>query len=420
MRRTIVCAILIAICMHGCLATPNYKETIVSKIAFGSCNMHDKPQPVWDGIVAYKPDVWIWAGDVVYADTMVLPFYWIASPEKEIRSRYETQKERPEYKRLLEICDNVLGVWDDHDFGKNNGGKEFPGKRIVQDIFLDFLGEPKDSPRRRQEGIYSSWTYGPKDKRVKIILLDSRYFRDEPSYTNIEHIDMLGSAQWEWLEKEMKESDAKVNLIVSGIQVLPHDKPVEEKWANFPTSRDRLFRLIADSKAKGVVFLSGDVHYAEILGTNHTDNGYPLYEITSSGMTHTCYTQVPLQQCRRAFDMFMRSEYQVTDFYEFFNFGSVDIDWNSDPVTIDLNVRSANGTIVLRQHLTLKDLEYQEEFAKKHSRKDEEKLPAWMNWTVEMYRNLLLLILGILAVSIVLIRRCRPTATKTKSKKKTQ
>jgi alkaline phosphatase D len=62
----------------------------------------------------------------------------------------------------------VIGTWDDHDFGLNDAGKELEGKQTSQKLMLDFLDEPLDSPRRRQEGVYTSYTYGPAGKQIKV------------------------------------------------------------------------------------------------------------------------------------------------------------------------------------------------------------------------------------------------------------
>ena len=71
----------------------------------------------------------------------------------------------------------LLAIWDDHDYGKNDAGGEFPAKAGSQEVFLDFLNEPKDSIRRKTPGIYDCVTIGPIGKRVQFILLDTRYFR---------------------------------------------------------------------------------------------------------------------------------------------------------------------------------------------------------------------------------------------------
>ena len=50
----------------------------------------------------------------------------------------------------------MIGVWDDHDYGTNDGDKTFKRKFVTRDIFLDFIGEPKDSERRmeKETGIF--------------------------------------------------------------------------------------------------------------------------------------------------------------------------------------------------------------------------------------------------------------------------
>jgi hypothetical protein len=89
--------------------------------------------------------------------------------------------------------------------------------------------------------VYGAYTFGPAGKRVKVILLDVRYNRDDPT---VPDRDILGEEQWQWFERELRESDAQINFVGSGIQVLPRDKPVQEKWANFPRSLARLEKTL--------------------------------------------------------------------------------------------------------------------------------------------------------------------------------
>jgi alkaline phosphatase D len=79
-----------------------------------------------------------------------------------------------------------------------------------------------------------------------VILLDVRFNRDDPAAIDR---DILGEEQWKWFEQELRESDAQINIIGSGIQVLPRDKPIQEKWANFPRSLARLQTTLAQSYA---------------------------------------------------------------------------------------------------------------------------------------------------------------------------
>jgi alkaline phosphatase D len=242
------------------------------KIAFGSCNEVRFAQPLWESILSLQGDMWIWLGDSIYADTEDIG---------QMRALYETQARQPEYAKLA-AATRVVGTWDDHDYGVNDGGRSYPRRAESQQAYLDFVGEPTDSARRRQDGIYTSYTLGTGPQSVKVILLDERYHRDEPGPDG----DVLGEAQWAWLEGQLRDSPSSVHLLGSGTQVIPEDHHFE-KWANFPKARARLFRLLADTRARGVMVLSGDRHMAEISRIDAPPLRYPLWEITSSGLTHS-------------------------------------------------------------------------------------------------------------------------------------
>ncbi len=64
---------------------------------------------------------------------------------------------------LVRNC-RIIGTWDDNDYGMKN-----------QELFLDFLGEPKDNPRCKQRGIYVSYLFGEPGKQTKVVLLDEHY-----------------------------------------------------------------------------------------------------------------------------------------------------------------------------------------------------------------------------------------------------
>ncbi|KAJ6773321.1 CALCINEURIN-LIKE METALLO-PHOSPHOESTERASE SUPERFAMILY PROTEIN [Salix purpurea] len=321
-------------------------EPLVTRIAFGSCANQSDPQPIWNAIIEFDPQVFIWLGDNVYGDVK-RPFKlfgkertvgpwknaprFIPSPPKELESRYQKAKSNPGYSRLRHTT-QVVGTWDDHDYGLNDAGKEFGGKITNQKLLLDFLDEPQDSPRRKQEGVYTSYMFGPVGRQIKVILLDTRYHRDPLRSDG----SVLGSSQWTWLEKELNGPKSAITIIGSSVQVISNLSATTsplfslESWGRFPKERNRLFKLIADTKREGVFFISGDVHFGEI-SRYDCSIGYP-FDSEICGMADTNDNESDQQKCR-----FRSCTYGQP------NFGAIEIVWSTTPVTLKLEVRDIKG-----------------------------------------------------------------------------
>ncbi len=259
-------------------------DTNAVTIAFGSCAHTYDSLPIFTAVAAHQPALWVWLGDIMYGDSHDMGV---------LAEKYRLQKEKPEY-RALRSTAKVIGIWDDHDYGVNDGGKYYTMKDESKELLLDFLDVPADDPVRGHQGVYSAHDYPFGDHLLKVILLDTRYFRDTLApdlgstnrYLPNEEGDILGEEQWQWLANELKTSKADFHLIGSGIQVIAEEQGYE-KWANFPRARQRLFALLAETKPKPVLFISGDRHIAEVSKITIPGLDYPLYDFTSSGLTHT-------------------------------------------------------------------------------------------------------------------------------------
>ncbi len=318
-------------------------STVRSRIVFGSCVHQDKPQPVWDTVVGMKPDLFIFAGDNIYGDTKDMDV---------LRAKYKKLGDDPGYQKLLKTCP-IVATWDDHDYGVNDGGADYPKREESQQIFLDFFGFPKNDPLRTQKGIYHANIYGPSEKNVQVILLDTRYHRSalrkKPKAianegpweaTFDKKTTILGEEQWKWLAGELKKP-AKLRLLVSSIQVAAQDHGWE-KWMNFPHERERLFKLLQDTKAEGVVVLSGDRHHAE-LSVMDPGLSYPLFDLTSSG----------LNQGSKKWRFPETNPYRLSSMYHGNNFGAVLIDWNQPDPVIRMQIRDEAGEVSLQEKINL-------------------------------------------------------------------
>lgn len=254
------------------------------RISFGSCNRHDLEQPLWDDIVFQKPDAWIWLGDIIYGDSENMDI---------IQEKYEVQASHVWYKKLV-VSSQVFGIWDDHDYGKNNAGKEYTKKKETRDLLFNFLDVPAANIAWQREGAYQSYLIEDQDITVKLILLDCRYFRDKNKFEG--NGDILGESQWKWLESELSKNEADIHLIANGIQIIPEDHKYE-KWANFPESRSRLFTLLESTQVNKPILMSGDRHISELSAVNLENYDHPVYDITSSGLTHP-WTSFPGEKNR--------------------------------------------------------------------------------------------------------------------------
>ncbi|RNI26888.1 alkaline phosphatase D family protein [Rufibacter latericius] len=304
-------------------------QTPLSVIALGSCNSQDREQPLWREILKNQPQLWVWLGDNIYGDT---------DDMQVLRAKYEKQLQNEGYQKLVETVP-VIGVWDDHDYGRNNAGKEYKHKGQSAQLFWDFMGEPLQSLRRKQKGVYSAHTFGPAGKQVKVILLDVRSQRDslrgkEPNYQPNLKGDILGETQWRWLEKELQTSKAQFHLIGSGLQIIANDHGFE-RWGNFPKSRQRLFNLIAKTKAANVILLSGDRHFAELSKITWPGVPYPIYDFTTSGLTH--YWKGGLVN--------EPNQHRVGEMHDKLNFAVMRFHWDQTPAVVDFEIRGRDNEL---------------------------------------------------------------------------
>lgn len=342
-RRTLIKAGIAATSLAAVPALALPRDKALTRIAFGSCAHQDKEQPIWERVNAWAPELFVFLGDNIYGDTEDMAV---------MRAKYARLAAKPGF-QALRAATPCIATWDDHDFGVNDGGSEYPKKAESKALFLDFWGEPGDGFRRSHEGIYTSYFFGPKGRRVQVILPDNRTFRTPLTGLSVEPADrgqyfvnpdpkatMLGATQWEWLEAELHKP-ADLRIFASSTQVLA-DAPGYEAWINFQADHQRLLDLIDFAEVENLIVISGDTHYAEL---SRLADGvpYPLYDLTSSGLTEVWnvfgpnrnrIAQAPLQP----------------------NFGRITIDWSAPEPAVLLEVQMLDGQVAISRRVALAEL----------------------------------------------------------------
>jgi alkaline phosphatase D len=320
-----------------------------SRICFGSCGHQDRPQPVLRMAAAQRPDFFVFLGDNIYGDTDNM---------ETLRKKYRKWGKNSDFRAIEGRCP-LLATWDDHDYGRNDAGRHYPFKELSKEIFLDYFQVPVGDVRRQRPGVFTSYIGEGNGRRIQIILLDMRTFRDDLRPYRNQPVDrtaygykldywphenpdstLMGAEQWAWLEQQLRQP-ADLRIIASSTQFGVTWNGYEA-WANFPHEQERFFELVRRTRANGVLFISGDVHYAEI-SRIHPEGLYPIYDVTSSGITSTWSFAAP--NLNRVDGPVMEN-----------HFGQIDIDWTADDPQIVLSVFDVMGIRRISRSIGLSEL----------------------------------------------------------------
>src|SRR5438128_6140437 len=106
-------ALGLIVIVFGAVNSRGDDKLVLSRIAFGSCARQDKPQPIWEPIVATRPDIYLSLGDTIYGDTVDMAL---------MKKKYDMLAAIPGWQKLTKTCP-ILATWDDHDYGVNDGGE---------------------------------------------------------------------------------------------------------------------------------------------------------------------------------------------------------------------------------------------------------------------------------------------------------
>ncbi len=227
---------------------------------------------ILDSMAAEKADFMLWLGDHIYlregdwTSYSGFVYRWVHTRTQ--RSLQPLLAARPNY-----------FLWDDHDYGPNDSDGSFVLKETALEVFKQFTANPTyghtDNP-----GTYTQFTFADCD----FFLLDQRYYRSSEKLDSLDpDKQLLGRRQMDWLKGALLYSKASFKFIVSGTQVLD---PLNrfESVRHFSREFNELLSFIKDYRIKGVVFISGDRHYSDLIRWPLAD-AYPLYDITSSALT---------------------------------------------------------------------------------------------------------------------------------------
>ncbi|WP_396168066.1 alkaline phosphatase D family protein [Flavobacterium sp.] len=264
-------------------------------VAFGSCmyineTALDRPgkpygsgYSIFESLTKKNPDIMIWGGD----NTYLREADW--DSKTGIYQRNTHSRSIKELQPLLAKTQN-FAIWDDHDYGPNDSDRSFYNKHITQKAFKDFWANKSYGIGTAQtEGVFSTFNWGD----AQFFLLDDRFFRS-PQDRITGTKTMLGTTQFEWLIDALSSSIASFKIIVIGGQVI-NSVPDSENYGHYPEEKEKLLKEITDNKIKGVFFLTGDRHFAE-MSMLPREGTYPIYDWTVSPFTAGLISEKALKE----------------------------------------------------------------------------------------------------------------------------
>ncbi len=290
-------------------------------VALGSCVriQQDAEQPIWKQVAGAEPDLFFWIGDNIYGDAQEPEF---------LAEEYRRQRAVPGLQPVIRSIPQ-LAVWDDHDFGVNDGDRTNPTKDLALKAFKQYWANPSyglpDTP-----GVFFKYQYGG----IDFFFLDGRFYRDPNKQLSTPQKTMLGAGQLAWLKAELKASKAPFKVLLSGSGWSGGKGPTGDAWSSCLDERNALFDFIRENAITGVVLSSGDTHVAELNCIPWSEKGgYDFYDLTTS----------PLAQRTESNWVDRHPEVRIRQVFSAdSNFGTMTFDTTGEP-TLTYNVHDTRG-----------------------------------------------------------------------------
>jgi alkaline phosphatase D len=313
-------------------------KTVIGSCTFINDSIYDRPgrgyggeYEVFESIVSAEPDMMLWLGDNVYLREVDFQSY------SGYLYRYTHTRALPEMQELLKACPNYA-IWDDHDYGPNDGDASWIHRDWAQEAFKTFWANPSYGAPSGANNIATAFRFSD----VEFFLLDNRSQRIHHN-NRTQDIHVLGEEQIDWLIAALNKSKAPFKMVAVGGQFL-NTAERHENMANFP-ERQEIIDRIEEEHIHGVVFLTGDRHCTD-MSRIELEGGAVIHDLTVSPLTSSAYdnTDEPND---------LRVEGTTVPFR---NFAELNFSGPRKNRSLEIIVKDANGVEVWTETLIAKEL----------------------------------------------------------------
>ncbi|MBI4240974.1 MAG: alkaline phosphatase D family protein [Candidatus Rokubacteria bacterium] len=234
---------------------------------------------IFRAMATVKPDFFLFVGDTVYADHRCggperVPGYdFIATTLEEFREKHRYNRADPHVQAFFRTA-SVYAIWDDHEVRNNFAGTTEPLTAVGRQAFIDYwpVLPPAEEPGR----LYRRVRWG---KLLELFILDTRQYRSDNRQPDGPGKTMLGQDQRRWLVEAVTSSDALWKVVVSSVPLaIPTGRSGRDSWSSanarglaeeaatgFAMERDALLREFRMATVRNLLWLTADVHHAELI-----------------------------------------------------------------------------------------------------------------------------------------------------------
>ncbi|MGE0525793.1 MAG: alkaline phosphatase D family protein [Bdellovibrionales bacterium] len=242
------------------------------RLAFASCaNDSLHRDDIWHRFEQCDPDMVFFLGDNVYADNTSL-ITRSPADEEQLWLRYVETRNRIAFyfQRRLKP---VLAIWDDHDFGFDNRGRQFQYKEASKFVFDTFWAQSERASLVHGPGIAKRFSAFGAD----FFLMDGRSFRDSAGFSGRR---MFGSAQEEWLFQNVHP---RASFLLNGSVFYGAYTGKDSFEGQFGRDFSDFIAKLANTDGL-FCFGAGDVHFSEVMDIEPAQLGYRTFEMVSSSI----------------------------------------------------------------------------------------------------------------------------------------
>jgi alkaline phosphatase D len=293
-----------------------------ARIAIGACAAQFGP--VFDVLTTWRPDVFVWQGDLNYPDT-VGPLAQTVSGYAGIWRDFLAN---PRLAPLLSRTAFAVQR-DDHDYGVQDANST----NLVPWGLGPWEGLMEARP-------YYRFTAG----LAEVWVLDQRRRKSPPTAPDGPGKTLLGAAQREWLLRTLAESRAPFKVICSPCTLAPLAANARDgSWAaGFAHERDLLLSHIARRVSGTTIFVTGDTHWTMVY-----DNG-GLFEARPCPLGIPTPNDITLTQPNAAEDVRARPGVRYAD-DERSHFAVLDVHGDAGTAKLELALVREDGATPYRK-----------------------------------------------------------------------